>query len=245
MAAGLSSTGISHHHLPHIPWIHLRSQQQPSPWDRSTIPNLQLPATALSRRPTFLPSICMAEARTVWFSFHLGCHRSAVSLSVLNVSPLTQTVALLWGLDRTPAPVPPPAESRSSPTNTLVFSLVPLSYRVSAVFCIFISTSQVLYPLSAGVLPALLGLKLYSWCIRGDVLHILPHLCHLVLWTWYFLTWKIINHWLCLFHRHKTIQITYFFLFEFWQIGLLRNCSYQVCGNRIFQHVSLLSFKCL
>ena len=33
------------------------------------------------------------------FSFHLGCHRSAVSLSSLNVSPLTQTVALMWGLD--------------------------------------------------------------------------------------------------------------------------------------------------
>ena len=32
-------------------------------------------------------------------SFHLGCHRSAVSLLDLNVSPLTQTIALLWGLD--------------------------------------------------------------------------------------------------------------------------------------------------
>ena len=41
----------------------------------------------------------MAVARTVWFSFHLGCQRSAVSLSALNVSPLTQTIALLWGLD--------------------------------------------------------------------------------------------------------------------------------------------------
>ena len=38
-------------------------------------------------------------ARTVWFSFHLGCHRSAVSLSALNVSPLTQTVAPVWGSD--------------------------------------------------------------------------------------------------------------------------------------------------
>ena len=41
----------------------------------------------------------MAVARTVWFSFHLGCQRPAVSLSALNVSPLTQTIALLWGLD--------------------------------------------------------------------------------------------------------------------------------------------------
>ena len=41
----------------------------------------------------------MAVARTVWFSFHLGCHRSAVSLSALNVSPLTQTIAPMWGSD--------------------------------------------------------------------------------------------------------------------------------------------------
>ena len=34
-----------------------------------------------------------------FLSFHLGCHRSAVSLSALNVSPLTQTIAPLWGSD--------------------------------------------------------------------------------------------------------------------------------------------------
>ena len=33
------------------------------------------------------------------FSFHLGCHRSAVSLSALNISPLTQTIAPMWGSD--------------------------------------------------------------------------------------------------------------------------------------------------
>ena len=71
--------------------LSLHSQQQPSPRDCFTIPKLQLPATASS-------GVCMAVARTVWFSFHLGCHRSAVSLSVLNVSPLIQTVALLWWL---------------------------------------------------------------------------------------------------------------------------------------------------
>ena len=30
---------------------------------------------------------------------HLACHRSAISFSALNVSPLTQTVVLLWGSD--------------------------------------------------------------------------------------------------------------------------------------------------
>ena len=61
----------------------------------------------------------MALARTVWFSFHLGSHRSAVSLSALNVSPLTQ---LPWCGDQTPASVPPPSKGRSRPTNTPVFS---------------------------------------------------------------------------------------------------------------------------
>ena len=127
----------------------LCSQQHPLPWDLSTIPKLQLPA--ISRRPALLPSICMAEARTVCFSFHLGCHRSAVSLSALTVSLLTQTAALLWGLDRTPASVPLPAQNRSNPTHTPVFlpsSFVLLSF---AGFYIFFSIGQVL-------------LSALSWC---------------------------------------------------------------------------------
>ena len=97
LAAWLSPTGISHHDLlPHILLICL-SAVNCSPC--STIPKLQLPAAGASRRPVFLPSICMAAARPVWFLFHLGCHISAVSLSALNASTLTQTVAQLWGSD--------------------------------------------------------------------------------------------------------------------------------------------------
>ena len=43
----------------------LCSQQQPSPWDYSTIPELQLPAAAPSREPASLSWVCMAVARTV------------------------------------------------------------------------------------------------------------------------------------------------------------------------------------
>ena len=43
----------------------LCSQQQSSPWDRSTIPKLQLPATEPSRGPTSLSGVCMSAARTV------------------------------------------------------------------------------------------------------------------------------------------------------------------------------------
>ena len=91
----------------------------------------------------------MALARPVWFSFHLGCHRSAVSLSALNVSPLTQILPRCG--DQTPASVPPPAEGRSSLTNTPIFppsSFILLSF---ARFYIFFSTGQVL-------------LSTLSWC---------------------------------------------------------------------------------
>jgi len=79
--------------------LSLLIQQQPSHWDCFTILKFQLPATAPSRGPAFLSEICMAEARTVWFSFHLGYQRSAVSLSALNVSFLTQTIASMWRSD--------------------------------------------------------------------------------------------------------------------------------------------------
>ena len=79
--------------------LSLYSQQESLPGDCSTVPKLQLPVTAPSRGSTSLSGACMVVARTVWFSFYLGCHRSAVSLSALNVSPLTQTVGLMWGSD--------------------------------------------------------------------------------------------------------------------------------------------------
>ena len=95
---------LHRHFPPQSPLSHpldpsLCSQQQPSHWDCSTISKLQLAATAPSRRSASLSRVCMAVTRTVWFSFQLGCHRSPVSLSGLNVSPLTQTLAPMWGSD--------------------------------------------------------------------------------------------------------------------------------------------------
>ena len=46
----------------------LHSQQQPLHWDCFTIPKLQLPAAALSRKPAFLPGICMVVFSSVQFS---------------------------------------------------------------------------------------------------------------------------------------------------------------------------------
>ena len=65
----------------------------------STVPRLHLPAAEPSRGPASLSGVCMAAARTIWFSFYLGHHRSAFSLSALNVSPLTQAIALMWRSD--------------------------------------------------------------------------------------------------------------------------------------------------
>ena len=72
------------------------SQQQTSPWDCSTVATLQLPAVVPSRGLKSLFGVCMTMKRTVWFSFHLSCHRSAASLSASNVSPLFQTIAPMW-----------------------------------------------------------------------------------------------------------------------------------------------------
>ena len=58
---------------------------------------------------------------------------------------------LPWCGDRTPASVPPPAEGRSSPTNTPVFPPSSFILLSSAWFYIFFSTGQVL-------------LSALSWC---------------------------------------------------------------------------------
>ena len=141
-------------------------------------PKLQLPTVVPSRGPASLSGVCMAAARTIWFSFHLGCHRSAVSRSALNVSPLTQTTGPMWGLD--PVSVPPPAKGRSSPTNTPIFPPVPSSYQVSRGSIYSFPLVRYSCLLSAGAMHALLCLKVYFWCICGEVLHVHLLLRHLV-----------------------------------------------------------------
>ena len=77
----------------------LHSQQQPSLWDCSTIPKLHLPAAAPSGGPRSCPGYVWLRQGLSDSLLHLSCHRSAVSLSALNVSPLTQTIAPMWGSD--------------------------------------------------------------------------------------------------------------------------------------------------
>ena len=112
-----------------LPWSISSQSIATLNWVCSTIPKLQLRASAPSRRPTSMPDICMAMARTVWLSFHLGCHRSAILLSALNVSPLTQTIDPVWRLDPCFSSLHP---LRAGPVllTLLFFPLVPLSYQV-------------------------------------------------------------------------------------------------------------------
>ena len=152
----------------------LCSQQQPSPWDCSTTPKLQLPATIPSRWPAFLSGICMVLARIVWFSFLLGCYRSAVSLSALNVSPLTQTIAPMWGLDPCPHPL------RAGPVLLILLFFPQFLHPTK--FC------MVLYILCHWSGPQLVFCKHFCvWrCISDvsmerDVLHVHLLLCRLVL----------------------------------------------------------------
>jgi len=70
--------------------------------------------------------------------------------------------------NRAPASVPPHTKGRSSPTNTPVFPLVPLSYRVLCGSIHSFPLVRHFCVLSAGVLHALLCLKVYSWCIHGE-----------------------------------------------------------------------------
>ena len=161
-------------------WLYFHSQQQFLLWYYSTIPKLQLAAAAPSKGPESLSRVYMAAARTVWFSFHLGCHRPAVSLNLkcfssdsdnypnVGTGPLLQFPHLL----------------RAGPVllTLLFFPLVLLSYQVlyglyilfhwsDAPFC-----SQLVFCMHFCVWRCIPDVSMET-----DVLHGYLLLCHLVL----------------------------------------------------------------
>ena len=160
--ASMAAWLIAHHDLlPHILSIRF------SAVNSSPHPGIAPQSLNSSSQPLRLPGdqrSCLGRYGCckdclILIPFHL-CHRSAVSFSALSVSPLTQTIAPMWG--SIPASVSPPAEGRSSPTNTPVFpasSFILLSF---AWFYIFFSTIRYSCLCSAGVLHAVLCLKVYS-----------------------------------------------------------------------------------
>ena len=137
----------------------LCGQQQPLPWEEPSTPA----PSSCAFRGTCLSVQGMYVARTVTLlPFRLpqiSCSRSA-----LNVSPLTQTVAWLWGSD--PASVSLPAEGRSSPANTPGFPFLPTSYRVLHGSLFSFPWVRSSYRLWTGVLVALLSegvFLMYPW----------------------------------------------------------------------------------
>ena len=168
MAARFSSIDISQDNLfPHIPSIclSLDSQQQPSHWDCSTIPKLQLPVTVPSRRPSFLPSVygCGKDCLILipfrlpqisCFTFSLKCFSDSDNCPAVGIRRLLQF----------------PLSPRAGPVllTLLFFPLVPLSYWVLCGSIYSFPLVRSSCPLSAVVLHALLCLKVYSWCIHGE-----------------------------------------------------------------------------
>ena len=136
-------TFLHRHFPPQCPPSHpfnpsLCSQQQPSPWDCSTIPQLQLSATASSRGPASLSRVCMAAARTlILIPFRLP-QISCFTLSLKCFSSDSDNCPDV-GIR-----VLPPAKVRSSPTNTPVFLPGSFTLPSFAWFYIFFSAGQVL-----------------------------------------------------------------------------------------------------
>ena len=88
----------------------------------------------------------------------------------------TQRRQLPWCGNQTPTSLPPPAKGRSNPTNTPV---IPTSYFILLSFAGSIYLFMLVRcpcPLPDGVLHALLCLKVYSWCIRGEMYSIATYI---------------------------------------------------------------------
>ena len=158
-----------HRHLPpqsplsHPLDLSLHSQQQPLPWYCSTIPIFQLPAAIPSRGPVQGMYGC---GKDCLFSFHLDCHRSAVSLSAFNVSPLTQRVAPMWGSDPASVPHRPPG-LRAGPVLLTLLFFPPSSFVLSSfawVYMFFFSLSwcSACTSVSEGVFLMYLWREMYS-----------------------------------------------------------------------------------
>ena len=101
------------------------------------------------------------------FSFHRGCHRSTVSPSALNVSPLTQTVAPMWGSD--PCLSSPLPQAGPVPL-TLLFSswfLHPAEFCVG-LYILFLWSGTPVHSQLLFCMRVYDCRCIYSWRIRGE-----------------------------------------------------------------------------
>ena len=244
IATWLSFTGMSHHNLlPHIPLIHL-STVNSSPWPgiapqslNSSSQLLCLPGEGVQGMYVFLYRVCMPVGRAVWLSFHLGCHRSAVSLSALKISPLTQTVARMWGSD----PCFSCPTHQGQVQNTPVFPPSSLFVPSFAWLYIFFSSGQVLLSalswcsactsVSEGVF------LMYPWREMYSVSTYSSNVLFSECWVLFFIFSKDISIYLCQFHQFVS-SVSY--SFQYTRIHLLKFiCKYFIVLDIVSFLISL------
>ena len=168
MDAQLSSTGISHHNLlPHIPSICLsavNSSPRPgiAPWSlNSSSQPLHLPGNL---RPC-LHMYGWGKVCLILISFRL----LQISCFILSLKCFSSDSNNFPDVGIGPLPQLPHPPRTGSVLTTLLFSpLVLSSYRVMCGSIYSFPLVRYACLLSAGVLNALLCLKVYSWCIHGE-----------------------------------------------------------------------------
>ena len=89
---------------------------------------------------------------------------SCFTLKCFPIVPNNCPNVAIW----TSASVPPPTKGRSSPNNSPLFLLLPSSYRPLHGSIYSFPLVRYSWLLSAGILQALLCLKVYSRCIHGE-----------------------------------------------------------------------------
>ena len=146
--------------------LSLRSQQQPSRWDCSIIPKLQLPAAAPSRGPAPLPGVCTAVARTVIF---IPFRLPQISCFTLSLKSFSSDSDNCPAVGMGPLLQFPHTPSAGPVILTLLFlPLVPSSCQVLPRSIYSFPLIRSSCALSAGVRQATLFLKVYFRCIRGE-----------------------------------------------------------------------------
>ena len=168
MAVWLSSTCISHHNLlPHIPWIRL--------FTVNTSPHHGVAPQSLnsSSQPLRLPE----DLCPVWGVY--GCGKDCLILIPFRLSQISCFILSLkcFSSDSDYCPdvrialllqFPHPLRAGPVLLTLLLFPLVPLCYWVLCGSIYFFLQVRSSCLLSAGVMHALLCLKVCSWCIRGE-----------------------------------------------------------------------------
>ena len=164
MAAWFSSKGIPQRSLlPHVPLGHL------SAGNSRLRPGVALQSIYSSSQPLCIPgALCscpeyagLHQGQPVWFSILTVIDQLLYFPAASNASPLSQTVAPMWGSDLCFSSLTLQVRVQSCSLSS--FSLPSFVLPSFALIGIFLICVQGLLPTLGGVLRDLLHLKMYSW----------------------------------------------------------------------------------